>query len=151
MIKKWKLYLESQSESELDLIKDIVSEVEDEFNVSTEYDMTDKFWFCIIDITNVNVHPSKNDDLVKFLCKICKKIEEMTDQKCEFKIHFRKIPKVNALTGPLGKVNISNEYVVLYGADDGVEYDYGKNKSERKISDFKFEDGTIWINKELPV
>jgi hypothetical protein len=146
-LKNWKLYLESTNE--LDLVKDIITEIEDNFEISIQYDNTSSFWFCVIDIQNINVDPSKNDDIVKFIVKICQKIEEMTEQKCEFKLIFKPIPKVRALSGPLGKVNISNEYVVLYGPDDGVEYDYGKNKSERKISDFKFEDGTIWINEEL--
>lgn len=145
-IMNWKLYLESNNE--LDLIKDILTEIEDSFEISIKYDTTDDFWFCIADLDNVNTDPSKNDQMVKFLTKICQKIEEMTDQKCEFKLRFRPIPKANALAGPLGKQNISNDYFVLYDKD-GILYDSDSN-SLRKISDFIFNNGCIWINKKLP-
>lgn len=153
VIKNWKLYLESNNE--LDLVKDILTEIEDSFGVSIEYDTNDVNWFLITDIININVDPSKNDEMVKFLVRICQKIEEMTEQKCEFKLTFRPMPKANALSGPLGKINISRDYVVLYGAgqvdsDNGVSYDYHFPQLKRQISDFKFIGGSIWINKELP-
>jgi hypothetical protein len=147
MIKNWKLYLESK---ELDLVKDILTEIEDSFEISIQYDTDDVNWFAIVDLYNIDLSPSKNDDMVKFLVKMCQKIEQMTDQKCEFKLTFSSIPKKGALSGPLGKQNISNSYTVLYGPEC-IEYDYGKRNSERKIDDFKFFGGTIWINEELPV
>lgn len=144
-IMNWKLYLES---NELDLVKEIITEIEDNFEISLEYDDDDSFWFCIADFNNVNTNPSQNGEMVEFIIKVCQKIEEMTDQKCEFKLTFRSIPKANALAGPLGKQNISNDFVVLYD-EDGLLYDSDSN-SMRKISDFEFYYGSIWINKELP-
>ncbi len=137
-----------ESINELDLVKDILSEIEDSYEISINYLNTDLFWFCIVDVHNINVDKSRNDDMVQFIVKICQKIEEMTEQKCEFKLLFKSIPKANALSGPLGKQNLSNGYSVLYDVD-GLLYD-SDNNSRREISDFKFDHGTIWINKELP-
>ena len=38
MIKNWKIFLES-NESDLDLIKEILSELEDDFNITLDYDI----------------------------------------------------------------------------------------------------------------
>lgn len=150
-IMNWKLYLESNNE--LDLVKDILTEIEDSFEISIKYDTGDGYWFCIADLNNVNTNPSQNDELIEFLIKICQKIEEMTDQKCEFKLRFRPIPKANALAGPLGKQNISDDFVVLYDNIDGIYYDYEntrRDKPKRNINDFKFDTGTIWVKDVLP-
>jgi hypothetical protein len=62
-IKNWNLYLESSNE--LNLVKDILTEIEDSFEISIEYDVSDVNWFLIADINNMSVDSSKNDDMVK--------------------------------------------------------------------------------------
>ena len=133
MIKNWKIFLES-NESDLDLIKDIMTELEDEYGFIIDYDDTlDDQFYTIITISSSD-EKGKNDNIkmVDDFEVISDKIDQMLNGKYEidFKLIFYKY-------NIYGEENESNFIEV----GKWNKFDVGKL--------YKFRYGTIWIEKPI--
>ncbi len=87
MIKNWKLFLES-NDSDFNLVKDIFTELEDEFGLSIDYDnRIDDEIVCIITLFG-ELENDKNIEFIDFLCLLCHKVRELTNYICHFQLTF---------------------------------------------------------------
>lgn len=89
MIKNWELFLESEN-SDLNLIKDILTELEDTYGIIISYDdREDPEFFALIQVLSTNkIDKNKNCQFVRDLDLLINKIIDMTGMHCEYRCNF---------------------------------------------------------------
>ena len=135
MIKNWKLFLESSgmggtlSLEDLDIIKDILIELEDDFGLDVEYDV--KVDGCIVNIHG-KLDGSRNSEIIYYANSLCKKIQEFVNSSYEVQLAF----------GNEGSSFDWDRLYVMYGPKSSYT-----NDLQNKITDNKLEDKIVykWI------
>jgi hypothetical protein len=136
MIKNWKLFLESSgmgghgtlSLEDLDIIKDVLIELEDDFGLDAEYDV--KADGCIINIHG-KLDGSRNSEIIYYANSLCKKIQEFVNSSYEVQLAFGN-----------EESRSGDRLYVMYGPKSSYT-----NDLQNKIADNKLEDKIIykWI------
>jgi hypothetical protein len=101
MIKNWKLFLESSNLDleDLDIIKEILIDLDDDFGLDVEYDV--KIDGCIINIHG-KLNGSRNNEIIYCVNSLCKKIQEFVNSSYEVQFGF-------------GDLGVGNRLYVMYG------------------------------------
>lgn len=147
MIKNWKLFLDS-TDSNFDLVKDIFTELEDEFGLSIDYDKRiDDDISCIITLIG-EIERNRNSEFTDFLCLLCHKVRELTNYICHFQLtfHYSDVDIPMRYRSKFISFNNDELYQSRTSSSIGDYYNYLLDDDSReKLNADIFERGTIWL------